>query len=92
MFYAFVGVVVDVREPRFPSLGQGVCFHGKTVVLGCDETPLGSHLEAGLVLASVPGAAQVKEKPNREERAPEVAPEVVPGSNLSPSSLSTNPG
>lgn len=53
VLYAFVSAVVDVREPRFPSLGQGVCSYSIAVVLGGDEAPLCSLLEAGLVLASV---------------------------------------
>lgn len=51
---ALIGMVVGVGEERKPACRQGVCFHSKPMILGCQEAAPGARQQARLVVASVP--------------------------------------
>lgn len=51
---AFAGVIVGVGEEHVPVLRQGPRVHSEAVVLTGDEAALGSFMDAGLVVTTVP--------------------------------------
>lgn len=51
---ALIGMVIGVGEERKPACRQGVRFHGKPVILGCQEAAPRARQQARLVVASVP--------------------------------------
>lgn len=51
---ALIGMVIGVGEERKPACRQGVCFHSKPMILGCQEAAPRACQQAWLVVASVP--------------------------------------
>ena len=54
MAHSLVGAIVRIKEPRLPFRRQCFLVYGETMVLRRYEATLGSHLNAGLVLAAMP--------------------------------------
>ena len=53
MAHSLVGAIVRIKEPRLPFRRQCFLVYGETMVLRRYEATLGSHLNAGLVLAAM---------------------------------------
>ena len=53
MSHSLVSAIVRIEEPWFPFFGQRLLVYSETMVLRRYEATLGSHLNAGLVLAAM---------------------------------------